>query len=160
MKNRSLLARKMTLFYIDIKSKRSGKMRLQKDQEFQQTNIKKLNKEYDVDMYSTKLRGGKAFAAEQKIRELKRLLLKSKRMKKFEHKRAKPNELIKKATFNLNNIKSPKYGFAPQEIENKVFKKYMIFIGFRELKRLIYEQKNTLQILTQEKNEHEEILLK
>ena len=42
-------------------------MRLQTDQEFQQTNIKKLNKEYDVDMYSTKLRGGKAFAAEQKF---------------------------------------------------------------------------------------------
>ena len=154
MKNRSLLARKMTLFYIDIKSTRSGKMGLQTDQEFQQTNIKKLNKEYDVDMYSTKLRGGKTFAAEQKFRKLKRLLLKSKRMKKFEHKRVKPNELIKKATFNLNNIKSPKYGFAPQEIENKVFKKYMIFIGFRELKRLIYEQKNTLKLLTQEKNEH------
>ena len=32
-------------------------MRLQTDQEFQQINIKKLNKEYDVDMYSTKLRG-------------------------------------------------------------------------------------------------------
>ena len=94
-------------------------MRLQTDQEFQQTNIKKLNKEYDVDMYSTKLRGGKAFAAEQKICKLKELLLKSKRMKKFEHKRVKPNELIRKVTFNLNNIKSLKYGFAPQEIENK-----------------------------------------
>ena len=31
----------------------------------------------------------------------------------------KPNELIKKATFNLNNIVSPKYGFAPLDIENK-----------------------------------------
>ena len=40
-------------------------------------------------------------------------------MKRFEHKRVKPNELIRKATFNLNNIKSPKYGFAPQEIENE-----------------------------------------
>ena len=47
-------------------------------------------------MCSTKLRGGKAFAAEQKIRELKKLLLRSKRMKKFERERVKPNELIKK----------------------------------------------------------------
>ena len=30
-------------------------MRLQTDQEFQQINIEKLNKEYDVEMYSTKL---------------------------------------------------------------------------------------------------------
>ena len=84
MKTRNLLGRKMTLFYNDIKNKRSGKMRLQTDQEFQQNNTKKLNKEYDLEMYSTKLRGGKAFAAEQKIRELRKLLLRSKRMKKFE----------------------------------------------------------------------------
>ena len=76
-------------------------MRLQTDQEFQQRNIKKLNKEYHVDMYSTKLRGSKAFAAEQKICKLKELLLKSKRMKKFEHKRVKPNELIGKATLEF-----------------------------------------------------------
>ena len=31
----------------------------------------------------------------------------------------KPNESIEKATFNLNNIVSPKYEFAPQDIENK-----------------------------------------
>ena len=48
-------------------------MRLQPEREFQQANIKKLNKEFDVDMYCTNLRGGKAFAAEQKIRELKKL---------------------------------------------------------------------------------------
>ena len=39
-------------------------MRLQTDREFQQRTIKKLNKEFDVDMYSTNLRGGKVFAAE------------------------------------------------------------------------------------------------
>ena len=33
-------------------------------------------------MFSTKLRGGKAFAAEQKIREFERLLFKSKRLHK------------------------------------------------------------------------------
>ena len=45
-------------------------MCLQTDYKFQQMNTKKLNKEFDVDMYSTNLRGGKAFAAEQKICEL------------------------------------------------------------------------------------------
>ena len=66
---------------------RTSKMRLQTDREFQQTNIKKLNKQFDVDMYSTHVRGGKAFAAEQKIRELKKLLLRSKRIKKLARKR-------------------------------------------------------------------------
>ena len=78
MKKRSVLPKKMLIFYKDILKKRMGKMRLQTDCEFQQTVIKKLNKEFDVDMYSTNLKGGKAFAAEQKIRELKKLLLRSK----------------------------------------------------------------------------------
>ena len=94
-------------------------MYLQTDREFQQRVIKKLNKEFDVDMYSTNLRGGKAFAAEQKIRELKKLLLRSKRVQKSFSKRIKPNELIKKATFNLNNTRSAKYGFSPERIEEK-----------------------------------------
>ena len=69
-------------------------MRLQTDQEFQQTNIKKLNKEYDVEMYSTTLRGVKAFAAEQKIRELNKLLLRSKRIQKLQGKRFKKKKVL------------------------------------------------------------------
>ena len=72
----------MLQFFQNIEKQRTGKIRLQTNQEFQQTNIKKLSKEYDVEMYSTKLRGGKAFAAEQKICELKKLLLRSKRIYK------------------------------------------------------------------------------
>ena len=94
-------------------------MRLQTNHEFQQTNINKLNKEFDVDMYSTNLRGGKAFAPEQKTRELKKLLLRSKPIKKSHGKQVKPNELIEKATFNLNNTQSAKYGFSPEQIEKK-----------------------------------------
>ena len=44
-------------------------MRLQTDLEFLQTEIKKLNEKYNANMFSTKLRGGKAFSTEQKIRE-------------------------------------------------------------------------------------------
>ena len=57
-------------------------MRLQTDLKFLQNEIKKLNKKYNVDMFSTKLRGGKAFAPKQKIREFERLLFKSKRLHK------------------------------------------------------------------------------
>ena len=55
-------------------------MRLQTDQEFKQRNREELNKKFNVEMYRIHLRGGKAFAAEQKIRELKKLLLSSKHM--------------------------------------------------------------------------------
>ena len=46
-------------------------MRLQVDQEFQQIRINDLNKQNNVQIFSTSIRGGKAFAAEQKFRELK-----------------------------------------------------------------------------------------
>ena len=70
-------------------------------------------------MFTTRLRGGKAFAAEQKIREFKKFLLRSKRIEKYNKNRIKPNDLIKKATLNLSNVKSVKYGFAPEQIEEK-----------------------------------------
>ena len=38
-------------------------MHLQTDQEFQENIIKRLNKEYSVEMYSTKLRNGKNFCS-------------------------------------------------------------------------------------------------
>ena len=119
MKRCSLLAKKMVIFYQEIAEKRMGRMRLQTDREFQQMDIKKLNKEFDVDMYSTNLRSGKPFAAEQKIREWKKLLLRSKRIKKLLGKRVKRNELIKKATCNLNNTHCVKYSFSPEQIEEK-----------------------------------------
>ena len=58
-------------------------MRLQTDQEFKQRNIYDLDKKFNVDMLTTSLRGGKAFAAEQKIREFKKKILRSKRIKKY-----------------------------------------------------------------------------
>ena len=72
MKNRKQIRQKLEQFYNDVKSKRRGKaMKLQVDQEFQQVKIKDLNDLNNVKMFSTSIRGGKAFAAEQKIRELK-----------------------------------------------------------------------------------------
>ena len=69
---------KLKLFYDDVKFKRKGKrMRLQVDNEFQQVKIKDMNDENNVEMFTTSVRGGKAFAAEQKIRELKTRISKS-----------------------------------------------------------------------------------
>ena len=51
MKNRNLLAKKMEIFHNDIKWKRSGKMCLQTDLEFNQNKIQELNKKFDVDMF-------------------------------------------------------------------------------------------------------------
>ena len=72
-------------------------MRLQTDPEFKQRNIEQLNKNFNVETYSAHLTGRNAFAAEQKIRELKKLLLRSKRIEKFKGKRIKPTDLRKKS---------------------------------------------------------------
>ena len=84
MKKRSLLAKKMEQLYEEIETKRDSKeqMRIQTDLEFREREIQKLNKKYNVLMFHTKIRGGKAFVAEQKIREFKKILQKSKRMHK------------------------------------------------------------------------------
>ena len=72
-------------------------MRLQTDLEFNQNQIRKLNNDFNVEMFHTKVRGGKAFPAEQKIRQFKKILLRSKRFEKLRKNRIKPNDLIKKA---------------------------------------------------------------
>ena len=49
-------------------------MRLQTDL----NEIKKLNQKYNVEMFSSRVRGGKAYAVEQKFREFKKLIFQSK----------------------------------------------------------------------------------
>ena len=131
MKKRHLLARKMELFYQDIAEKRpkNKKMRLETDLEFQQIEIKKLNSKFNVEMFSSKIRGGKAFAVEQKIRDLKRLLLKSKNNDKRNKVRIKPLKLIQKATNNLNKTLTQKYGVEPGQVESKSLK----YENYREI---------------------------
>ena len=73
MKSRKSVASKMDIFYREVEPKRKGqRTRLPTDQEFKQRKIYDLNEKYNVDMFSTAVRGGKAFAAEQKLRELKK----------------------------------------------------------------------------------------
>ena len=73
-------------------------------------------------MFSTKLRGGKAFAAEQKIREFKKLLFKSKRLHKATKTgRLDPRKSIRNAVQNMNNVNSQKDGVPPEKVEKKSF---------------------------------------
>ena len=94
-------------------------MRLQTDLEFKQNEIKKLNEQYSVEMFHYKVRGGKTFAAEQKIREFKKLLLKTKRFEKDKRKRIKPNDFIKKAAKNMNETISTKHELEPETIQKR-----------------------------------------
>ena len=98
MKKRTLLKKKLEQFYSDILKKRKlvKEMRWQTDQDFQQNKIKKINAVNYVTMFSTRTRDNKAFAAEQKIRGLKKVLLESKRTEKISGARIRPNELIKR----------------------------------------------------------------
>ena len=109
-------------------------MKLQTDLEFQQNDIKKLNKIYNVERFSIRLKGGNAFAAEQKNRELQKLLLKSKNLSKKSKIKTRPNKIIEQATNNMNKTKSEKYDIDPNAIEKKkvlkikTIEKYMFSI--------------------------------
>ena len=141
MKSRSLLAKKLKLFYNDIKKKRTAKMRLQTDLEFNQNQIKKLDNDFNVEMFHTKVCGGKAFAAEQKIREFKKILLRSKRFEKLGKNKIKPNDLIRKAAQNMKESISTKYNLAPETIEKinlnpndgKFFQEIYDFLRLRKI---------------------------
>ena len=121
LRTKNNLFKKLEEFYeeIDIKRVKNEKMRLQVDLEFQQNKIKELNKKYNVEMFTTKNRGGKAYAAEQKIREFKKILFKIKKTYKRLKKRLNSAKLIKKTVQNMNNTKSIKYGFEPEFVERQ-----------------------------------------
>ena len=115
MKSRKQIRQKLEQFYRDVRSKiKNKKMRLQVDQEFQQVKIKDLNDLNNVEMFSTFLRGGKAFAAEQKIRELKTRIAKL-----FSQKLKSPRKIIEKSTANVNIQPKKKNVFSPEEVEKR-----------------------------------------
>ena len=78
MHSRRQILQNMKQFYDEIKNERNKKtIRLQVNNEFQQVKIKDLNDKNNVEIFTTSVRGGKAFRAEQKIRELKTRISKS-----------------------------------------------------------------------------------
>ena len=92
-------------------------------------------------MLHTKVRGGKAFAAEQKIREFKKNLLRSEWFEKLRKNRIKPNDLIRKAAQNMNETISTKYNLAPETIEKRSLnpndgKYFQEIYGFVRLRKI------------------------
>ena len=85
---------------------------MQVDNESQQVKVKDLNDENNVEMFTSSVRGGKAFAAEQKRRELKSRVAKSNVQKL----KISPSKIIQNSTLNM---KSVKYGLSPEEIEER-----------------------------------------
>ena len=114
MRSRKQILQKVKLFYDEVRSKRKNKrMRLQVDNKFQQIRIKDLNDENNVEMFTSSVRVWKAFAAEQKIRELKT------RISKLNAQKLKitPTKIIQISALHMNNMKSIKYGLSPEEIK-------------------------------------------
>ena len=90
-------------------------MRLQLHDEFQQVKTQDLNDQNDVEIFTTSIRGGKAFAAEQKIKELKT------RVTKLSIRKLKisASQIILNSAVDMNIIDSVKYGIIPEEIEKR-----------------------------------------
>ena len=121
MQNKSLIPLKLEKFYKEVASKRKNKKtRLQTDLEFKQKKIFALNKKYNVDMFSTAVRGGKAFAAEQKFRGLKKRLSRLLVLQRNSKTKLKsPNIPIQKAVENMNSLPTAKYAVEPDKIEKR-----------------------------------------
>ena len=97
-------------------------------------------------MFHRKVRREKAFAAEQRIREFKSILLKSKRFEKSRKNRIKPNDLVKKAAQNMNITISTKYQLAPETIEKRSLnpndgKYFREIYDFNQMRNDKYDQK-------------------
>ena len=91
MKSRKSILNKTDIFHKEDEGKRKGKKtRLQTDQEFKQRKIFDLNNKFNVDIFLTAVRVGKPFAAEQKLRELKKRIFKLKAMQKTLSKKQNP----------------------------------------------------------------------
>ena len=66
-------------------------------------------------MFANSVRGGKAFAAKQKIRELKTRVSKL----NVQILKIPPTNIIFNLANNMNNVQSEKYSFSPEEIGKK-----------------------------------------
>ena len=116
MRSRKLILQKMKLLHDEVKEKRKDKpMRLQVDSKIQQIKKHDLNNQNNVEMFTTSIRGGKMFAAGQKIRELKT------RVGKLNIQKLKisPTKIILKSAANMNNALSEKYGLSSKETETR-----------------------------------------
>ena len=92
----------MKQFYEDMNNKRNMKktIRLQVDNEFQEVKIKDLNDEKNVEMFTSSVKGVKAFAAEQKIPELKSSIARLNALKM----KVTSTKIITTSSENMNSV--------------------------------------------------------
>ena len=74
-----------------------------------------MSDENNVEMFTSSVRGEKAFAAKQKTRELKTRIAKLSAQKL----KITSTKIIQNSTLNMNNMKSEKYGLSTEEIEKQ-----------------------------------------
>ena len=97
--------------------------------------IKDLNDKNNVEMFTTSVRRGKAFAAEQKTRELKTRILKINVQKL----KISPSEIIEVSTLNMNLTKRSKIVYLQKKLnvdrcQENVLKLYLTCIDLRRHK--------------------------
>ena len=111
------ILKKLEQFYIDVQHKMKNRpVRLQVDNEIKQVTKKDLNDKFNSTMFTTSLRGGKVFPAEQKVRELKSRISKLKVISDEEKVKIPAVTVIKQSIENMNNIKSEKYDIILERI--------------------------------------------
>ena len=94
-------------------------MKISNKKELEECVYKQIWNSSKIKIKKIKVHGGKAFPAEQKIREFKKILVRSKRFERNGKNRIKPNDLIKKAAQKMKETISTKYQLAPETIEKR-----------------------------------------
>ena len=138
MHSRKQIVKKLEQFHFDVQNKRKNKnMRLQVDNEFQQVKVQYLNDKFNVTMFTTSVRGGKVFAAEQNIRELKAKVSKIKAISNEQKAKVSAATIIQKSAENMNAMNSQKYGISPDEVEKKSLssQRFRLLFSFKRIKR-------------------------
>ena len=88
-------------------------------------------------MFTTSIKGGKAFAAEQKIKELKSRIAKLKAISNKNKAKIPPATIIRQSAENMNNVKIQKYGMSPNDIEKKSLssERFKTLFNFKRIER-------------------------
>ena len=109
-------------------------------------------------MFSTAVRGGKAFAAKQKLSELKKKRIsRLKAMEKRLSKKPNPYKIIKKSVDNMNSLPSAKYKETPNETEKRSLnseasEERFNFFRLKKIKEETVRQENLTRKFMREKN--------
>ena len=118
MKSRKSIASKKEISYREVETKKKvRKQGFLTDRKFEQKKIYDLNKKYNIDMFSTAVRGEKASAEKQKLREPKKRIFRFKALEKKVSKRISPYEIIKKSVDNMNSLPTAKYKQVTNDIK-------------------------------------------